>query len=67
MTTVATWRCGCGTAVKVTGETDRTRPVSPQTAACPKCGLTQVVYVDVIISVAEDAQTATTSSKPKNS
>ena len=48
MKTVSTWRCKCGVSIKAVGETDRTKPVLPHTASCPKCGFQQPVYVDRI-------------------
>ena len=47
---VASWRCKCGTFVKVVAEADSNR-TARQTASCPSCGDAQVIYVDKIISV----------------
>jgi hypothetical protein len=58
--TVATWRCQCGIGIKVVGETDRTKPVSLQMAACPNCGFQQAIYVDEIISVTDDTANTVT-------
>ena len=57
MTTVSSWRCKCGTRIKVVGERDRTQEPNRIPAACPKCGDKQVIYTDRILSVEEDTST----------
>ncbi|HLH30014.1 MAG TPA: hypothetical protein VKY31_02350 [Terriglobia bacterium] len=49
--TVATWRCKCGTSIKVVGEVPRDKPHTTQKAACPKCGESQSVYAETIHSI----------------
>jgi len=51
MRTVSTWRCRCGTHIKVVGERDRTKEPNRTIAACPKCGDKQLIYTDRILSV----------------
>jgi hypothetical protein len=54
MTSVSTWRCKCGIIVKVITQWDRRKQPSNQTAACPNCGITQLVYGDTVLSVTDD-------------
>jgi hypothetical protein len=53
ITSVATWRCQCGTVVKVVTETDRANSDAPDrlNAECPECGEAQVIYGHRIVSV----------------
>ena len=50
---VTVWQCKCGMHIKVLAEAESEQPPSIQ-IACPKCGDTQVVRADNIISVSED-------------
>jgi hypothetical protein len=50
---VAVWRCKCGMRVKVLAEADSNRPPSTQVASCPKCGASQVIDAEKILSVTE--------------
>ena len=55
MMTVATWRCKCGTRVKVMAKTDqKDRTVSKLPAACPDCGDMQTVYAHRIVKITTD-------------
>jgi hypothetical protein len=58
MKIVSTWRCLCGTHVKVVGDSDQSNSTSTSIAACPKCGAEQTVYVEKIISVSDDTENA---------
>ena len=51
ITIVSTWLCKCGAHVKVVGETPKGNTSARQAAACPRCGDTQVVYVEKILSI----------------
>ena len=51
---VASWRCKCGIRVKVLAEVDPSQPPATQIASCPKCGDSQSVEGDKIVSVTED-------------
>jgi hypothetical protein len=59
ITIVATWRCKCGTRVKVIAETDRAKPTATVIAACPDCGDEQEVYAHRVISVVSEADATT--------
>jgi hypothetical protein len=50
---VAVWRCKCGMRVKVLAEADSNGPPSTQVASCPKCGASQVIHAEKILSVTE--------------
>jgi hypothetical protein len=56
MRTVSTWRCKCGTHIKVVGERDRTKPANTIDAACPKCGDRQIIYADKILTISDEGQ-----------
>ena len=62
--TVSTWRCKCGITIKVVGETDRTKPITPLFAACPKCNFQQAVYIDRIISLENDTANTINPKRP---
>lgn len=47
----STWRCGCGTNVKVIAESDRLQAGFTFDVACPNCGMTQSVYGQTLIVV----------------
>jgi len=50
--TIATWRCKCGTLVKVSAEIDSQKPIAVTAmASCPDCGDTQAIYAHRIVSV----------------
>ena len=49
--TVATWRCKCGAHIKVVGEVPNDKPQATRKVACPKCGESQSVYAEIILSV----------------
>jgi hypothetical protein len=49
--TVSTWRCKCGASVRVTGECPKDKPTASQSAACPKCGYTQTIFGETILSI----------------
>jgi hypothetical protein len=50
--TIATWRCRCGTLVKVKAEVDRNRPITYTVpASCPTCGDQQAIYAHRIVEV----------------
>ena len=49
--TVATWRCECGSRVKIVAETDKDRPVVTIAAACPRCGYQQPIHAHRIYAV----------------
>jgi len=51
---VASWRCKCGTRVEAVGQADLTQARATQIVACPRCGNTQTVHADTIVSVTED-------------
>ena len=57
ITAISTWRCKCGAPLKVVGECPKDKPSASQTAACPKCGNTQTVFGETILSIVieEDA------------
>ena len=50
----ASWRCRCGIRVKVLAEADPSRPPATRIASCPKCGESQSIEADKIVSVTED-------------
>ena len=50
---VAVWRCKCGLRVKALAEADSNKPLSTQVAPCPKCGASQVIHAEKILSVTE--------------
>ena len=52
--TVSTWRCNCGTHIKVVGERDRNKPSKTVTAACPRCGDKQLIYAERIVSLSDE-------------
>jgi len=52
----ARWRCKCGTFVVVRGEADEKNPQDTSTAACPKCGLEQIIHASHISSITIDIQ-----------
>ena len=51
---VASWRCKCGTRVKVIAEADSTPRSATTIASCPSCGHRHPIDADKIISVTED-------------
>jgi hypothetical protein len=55
---IASWRCKCGIRVKVLAEADPSQPPATQIASCPKCGDSQSVQGDKIVSVTEDISEA---------
>jgi hypothetical protein len=56
ITITSTWRCKCGVRVKVISQTPQDRPSATQTAACPKCGDSQLVYGETILSITVDEE-----------
>ena len=50
---VTVWLCKCGMHIKAVAEAESEQPTAIQ-IACPKCGDTQVVHADNIISVSKD-------------
>ena len=55
---IAWWRCKCGIRVKALAEADPSQPLATQIAWCPKCGESQTVQGDKVVSVAEDISEA---------
>jgi len=55
---VASWRCKCGIRVKVLADVDPSQPPATQIASCPKCGDSQSIEGDKIVSVTEDISDA---------
>src|SRR5262249_20584755 len=51
---IASWRCKCGIRVKVLAEADPSQPPATQPVACPRCGESQAIQGDKIVSVTED-------------
>ena len=51
---VASWRCKCGTRVKVIAEADSTPASATKIRSCPSCGRRHPIHADKIISVTED-------------
>ena len=51
---VASWRCKCGTRVKVIAEADSTPASATKITSCPSCGRRHPIHADKIISVTED-------------
>src|SRR5262245_17609823 len=51
---VASWRCKCGTRVKVIAEADSTPAFATRIASCPNCGHRHPIHADKIMSVTED-------------
>jgi hypothetical protein len=51
---IASWRCKCGTRVKVIAEADSTAASATKIASCPSCGHRHPIHADKIISVMED-------------
>ena len=51
---VASWRCQCGTCVKVIAEADSTPASATKITSCPSCGRRHPIHADKIISVTED-------------
>jgi hypothetical protein len=51
---VASWRCQCGTRVKVIAEADSTPASATKITSCPSCGRRHPIHADKIISVTED-------------
>src|SRR5262245_33661546 len=51
---VASWRCKCGTRVRVIAEADSTPASATKIASCPSCGHRHPIRADKIISVMED-------------
>lgn len=54
ITAVSTWKCKCGTRIKVIGETPKDRPSATQVVACPACGDKQTIYGAQILSVTSE-------------
>jgi hypothetical protein len=50
----ASWRCQCGSRVKVIAEADSTPASATKIASCPSCGHRHPIHGDKIISVTED-------------
>jgi hypothetical protein len=50
----ASWRCQCGSRVKVIAEADSTPASATKIASCPSCGHRHPIRADKIISVTED-------------
>jgi DNA-directed RNA polymerase subunit RPC12/RpoP len=63
ITTISTWRCRCGTRVKVIGQTPKDKPSATQYAACPTCGDKQIIYGETIVSVSTEHESKSTESK----
>ena len=55
---IASWCCKCGVRVKVISQVDPNQPPATQIAYCPKCGDSQTVQGDKIVSVTEDISDA---------
>ena len=55
---IASWRCKCGIRVKVLAEADPSQPPATQIASCPKCGDSQSVQGEKIVSVTQDISEA---------
>jgi hypothetical protein len=51
---VASFRCKCGIRVKVLAEADPSQPPATQTVACPRCGESESIQADKIVSVTEN-------------
>jgi 5-methylcytosine-specific restriction endonuclease McrA len=66
ITSVATWRCKCGTTVTVITETNRSDSEIPARlkAACPKCGDSQTIYGHRIVTIKAAHPTGDQSPKP---
>jgi hypothetical protein len=56
ITTVSTWRCKCGAHIKVVGQAEKNQP-STQKAQCPKCGDSQLIYCEKILSITVEEET----------
>jgi hypothetical protein len=59
ITSVAFWRCKCGTSVKVVTETDQANSeyADQLDARCPRCGEPQLIQGHRVMSVTANAQT----------
>jgi hypothetical protein len=57
-TRVSTWRCKCGTRIKVLGAVDKDHLQATAVAECPTCGDKQVVYAAHILFVTQEAEAA---------
>jgi hypothetical protein len=53
-TNVSTWRCKCGTRIKVLGAVDKDHPRATVVAECPTCGDKQVIYAARILFVTQE-------------
>jgi len=60
---VTVWQCKCGVHIKVLAEAESEQPPAIQ-IACPKCGETQLVHAETIISVSEDTSVIKPASNP---
>jgi hypothetical protein len=56
VTLVSTWRCKCGTRIKLIGETETDNLAPSSVAECPRCGDRQTVRTAKIISVSQDIE-----------
>ena len=54
--TVCFWRCKCGMRVKVASETDRDKPMTTMTAACPNCANERTIFAHRIISIINEKE-----------
>jgi hypothetical protein len=57
-TRVSTWRCKCGTRIKVLGAVDKDHLQARTVAECPTCGDKQVVYAARILFVTQETDEA---------
>ena len=62
--TVSTWRCKCGARLKVICQTPKNKQSATRVAAGPKCGDTQMVYGDTIISITVEQDEASVPQVP---
>lgn len=63
---VVVWRCKCRTRIKVLGEADLAQTSTTQLVSCPKCGDSQTVSADKIISVTADTSDLFHSDEPEH-
>jgi hypothetical protein len=65
ITSVATWRCSCGTGIKVVTETDRanSEELDRLKATCPNCGDPQIIYGHRIVTITVERQWSENSSE----
>jgi hypothetical protein len=52
--TMFSWRCKCGTRLKVVAEVDETQRTATAVATCPSCGDKQTIHAQRIISITTD-------------